>query len=95
MYDRFLRYYQTASPDFQTIYGYDYAPGDEEPGVHNGASWSATRETPIGSAHPARGNTSQMAHRFDCLAVTLEMPFKVTARMLISHSCVALVIGRW
>jgi hypothetical protein len=34
-----------------------------------------------GSAMPARGNTSQIAHRFDCLAVTLEMPFKDTVRI--------------
>ena len=30
---------------------------------------------------PARGNTSQIAQRFDCLAVTLEMPFKDTVNV--------------
>jgi hypothetical protein len=36
---------------------------------------------------PARGNTSQIAHRFDCLAVTLEMPFKDTVRFQAVFQC--------
>eukprot|EP01052_Picozoa_sp_SAG31_P051144 SAG31_NODE_12006_length_978_cov_1.377702_1_plen_184_part_00 len=63
-----LHVVQAASPDFQTTYGYDFAPGQDAPHV-----------AAPGSAMPATVNTSQMAHRFDCLAVTLEMPFKDAA----------------
>ena len=66
-YAIFQQAYAEVSPDFQTVYGYDFAPGQDHPHVPE-----------PGSSMPARGNTSQIAHRFGCLAVTLEMPFKDT-----------------
>ena len=66
-YAIFQQAYAEVTPDFQTVYGYDFAPGQDHPHVPE-----------PGSSMPARGNTSQIAHRFGCLAVTLEMPFKDT-----------------
>lgn len=67
LYELFESIYCDVTPDFQAEYGYHRSPGQD------------ARSVPApGSAMPARGNTSQIAHRFDCLAVTLEMPFKDT-----------------
>jgi murein tripeptide amidase MpaA len=70
LYQIFQAALVAASPDFQDVYGYHRAPGDPPP-------------TPIlpGAEQPRRpglprGCTAQVAQRFDCLAVTLEMPFK-------------------
>ena len=38
-----------------------------------------------GSAMPPRVNTAFMSHTFDCLAVTLEMPFKVRHLLLLAR----------
>ena len=56
--ETFLTAYKTASPDFQTKYGYP-------------------------KAKPGKGNltmcTNWTAHEYDCLSMTLEMPFKDNA----------------
>jgi murein tripeptide amidase MpaA len=75
LYDLFQNIYCDVTPDFQKVYGYEFAPGQDIPHV-----------PAPGSAMPARGNTSQIAQRFDCLAVTLEMPFKDTVRIRSSHT---------
>lgn len=69
LYQRFQACCVAASPDFQDVYGYHFAPGQDAP-----APVTAVRRP-----GPARGCTAQAAQRFDCLAVTLEMPFKDTA----------------
>ncbi|GAB4814125.1 hypothetical protein N2152v2_001171 [Parachlorella kessleri] len=58
LHDSFSSAFQSASPDFQTRYGY----GTDSPGRAN---------MKLCSKH--------VGERFDCLAVTLEMPFKDTA----------------
>lgn len=56
--ETFLTAYKTASPDFQTTYGYPV----NKPGTANLSMC-----------------TNHTAHRYDCLSMTLEMPFKDNA----------------
>ncbi|KAF8071360.1 hypothetical protein HT031_001444 [Scenedesmus sp. PABB004] len=91
---KFSAAFSRASPDFQTKLGYEVdAPGQADMRIcSNQARRAPPRRVPTPPPPPScrrrrrRGRrrradaaAPQIAQRFDCLAVTLEMPFKLTA----------------